>query len=118
MTFSLVEELGRLEPFGTGNPRPIFVHRDLLFVSARILGKNRNVLRFVVVDEKGRRWEMVYFGDRAAFEDYLVSRFGEKALQELYRESGTGVRLSAVYYPEINVYQGSARLQLVLQYYR
>lgn len=118
VTFSLVEELGRLEPFGTGNPRPIFVHRDLLFVSARILGKNRNVLRFVVVDEKGRRWEMVYFGDRAAFEDYLVSRFGEKALQELYRESGTGVRLSAVYYPEINVYQGSARLQLVLQYYR
>ena len=118
VTFSLVEELGRLEPFGTGNPRPIFVHRDLLFVSARILGKNRNVLRFVVVDEKGRRWEMVYFGDRAAFEDYLVSRFGEMALQELYRESGTGVRLSAVYYPEINVYQGSARLQLVLQYYR
>lgn len=118
VTFSLVEELGRLEPFGTGNPRPIFVHRDLLFVSARILGKNRNVLRFVVVDEKGRRWEMVYFGDRAAFEDYLVSRFGEKALQALYRESGTGVRLSAVYYPEINVYQGSARLQLVLQYYR
>lgn len=118
VTFSLVEELGRLEPFGTGNPRPIFVHRDLLFVSARILGKNRNVLRFVVVDEKGRRWEMVYFGDRAAFEDYLVSRFGERALRELYRESGTGVRLSAVYYPEINVYQGSARLQLVLQYYR
>lgn len=118
VTFSLVEELRRLEPFGTGNPRPIFVHRDLLFVSARILGKNRNVLRFVVVDEKGRRWEMVYFGDRAAFEDYLVSRFGEKALQELYQESGTGVRLSAVYYPEINVYQGSARLQLVLQYYR
>ena len=118
VTFSLVEELGRLEPFGTGNPRPIFVHRDLLFVSARILGKNRNVLRLVVVDEKGRRWEMVYFGDRAAFEDYLVSRFGEMALQELYRESGTGVRLSAVYYPEINVFQGSARLQLVLQYYR
>ena len=118
VTFSLVEELGRLEPFGTGNPRPIFVHRDLLFVSARILGKNRNVLRFVVVDEKGRRWEMVYFGDRAAFEDYLVSRFGEMTLQALYRESGTGVRLSAVYYPEINVYQGSARLQLVLQYYR
>lgn len=115
--FSLVEELEKLEPFGTGNPRPVFAQKDLLFCAARVLGKNRSVLRFEVEDDQGKGREMMYFGDREGFEHDLISRYGSEELQKLYAGNGR-IRLDVVYYPSIRFYQGNARLQIVMQRYR
>lgn len=59
----LVEELELLEPFGKGNPRPLFVEKNLRVISPRIVGKNQNVLKFQVEDARGLRMDAVYFGD-------------------------------------------------------
>lgn len=118
VNFSLVEELELLEPFGTGNPKPVFAQKDLLFLSARVMGKNQNVLRFTVMDDRDQRWEMMYFGNRDAFDEYVQQHYGQTALDNLYQQKGEGIRMSAVYYPGINTWQGSSRLQLVMQYYK
>jgi single-stranded-DNA-specific exonuclease len=56
----LVEELRMLEPFGPGNPEPLFCLRDGLVVDhPRILG--RNTLKFSVKKD-GRTIEVVGFG--------------------------------------------------------
>lgn len=39
VSMEFVKELELLEPFGNGNPKPVFAHKDLTFLSARILGK-------------------------------------------------------------------------------
>ena len=70
VSFRLVEELELLEPFGTGNSKPVFAQKDLKFVSARALGKAGNVLRFTVEDSEQKRWEMMYFGGKDNFEAY------------------------------------------------
>lgn len=118
VTFSLVEELELLEPFGTGNPKPVFAQKDLLFLSARVLGRSGNAIRFTVLDELDKRWEMMYFGSREVFDAYVVSRYDQKTLDDLYEGRGRGLRLSVVYYPGINTYQGNTRLQLVMQQYQ
>ena len=87
ITRSLVDELDRLEPFGNGNPRPLFAQKDLLFLSARVLGKNGNAVRFTVQDDAGGRWEMMAFGDPSPMNAYLEEKFGSDAVQKLY---GTG----------------------------
>ena len=117
VSFSLVEELERLEPFGTGNSKPVFVQKDLLFLSAKALGKNGNTLRFTVMDDRNQRWEMIYFGNREGFDNYVRDEFGSRALEDLYERRGSGIRMSAIYYPEINTWQGNSRLQLVMQHY-
>lgn len=61
-----------LEPFGTGNSKPVFAQKDLKFVSARALGKAGNVLRFTVEDSEQKRWEMMYFGGKDNFEAYAA----------------------------------------------
>ena len=45
ITEQLVNELELLEPFGKGNPKPLFAERNLRVISPRIFGKNRNVLK-------------------------------------------------------------------------
>ena len=110
----LVEELTKLEPYGNGNPKPVFAQKELRFLSARLLGKNRNVLRFRVQDERGSCWEMVYFGDCSAFEAHVTARYGNRCMIDLYEGQGPGYLLDVVYYPEIHTYQGNSGLQLVL----
>lgn len=118
VTFSLVEELELLEPFGTGNPKPVFAQKDLFFLSARVLGKTGNAIRFTVLDDMDKRWEMMYFGSREMFDAHVVSRYGKRALEDLYEGRGAGLKLSVVYYPGVNTYQGNTRLQLVMQQYQ
>ncbi len=117
---SLVEELACLEPFGNGNTRPLFVNRDLRLLSARVLGKKKNVLRFIVRDDNNRELEMVYFGDREAFESCVAQKYGTEAMELLYSGRGRdrGITMTVAYYPEIDMYQGNPKLQIVMKYYR
>lgn len=117
VSFSLVEELELLEPFGTGNPKPVFAQKDLLFLAARVIGRGGNTIRFTVMDDLDKRWEMMYFGSRENFEAYVIEKYDKKKLEELYEGRGSGIRLNVVYYPGINTYQGNSKLQLVMQHY-
>lgn len=118
VSFGLVEELELLEPFGTGNPKPVFAQKDLKFVSARALGKAGNVLRFTVEDGEQKRWEMMYFGGKDNFEAYAAEKYGQTALDSLYSGKGSPLYFDVVYYPGVNTWQGNTKLQLVMQQYR
>ena len=66
-----IEELAVLEPFGKGNARPVFAERQVQVESARILGKNKNVLKLQVKDLHGTRMDAMYFGDVNTFVEEL-----------------------------------------------
>lgn len=58
----LVTELGRLGPFGVGNPKPVLVFRDLTVLSARSCGKNGDHLQLLLDDGAGCRIKAIAFG--------------------------------------------------------
>lgn len=117
VSFDFIHQLDLLEPFGNGNPKPLFAQKNVLFQKGTILGQNRNVGKYVVLDENGKQYEMIYFGDLEQFDGYIVKKYGQHALEQLY--SGTGsVLLSVVYYPDINEYRGTKSLQMILKFYQ
>lgn len=117
VTAEFVKQLSVLEPFGNGNPKPVFAQRNLLLLRGRILGKNQNVGRYTVEDEAGRQFEMIYFGNLDAWHDFLTEQFGQEACDGLYQGAGGKIRIHAIYYPELDVYQGRERLQMIMQDY-
>ena len=129
VTMELVEELSLLEPFGNGNPKPLFAEKNMTFLTGRIMGKNRNVVKFVVADEQGRRYELVYFGDLPGFFTFVEEKFGQAASRRLQGEETAErqengmitddiqVKLSVAYYPSINEFRGRRSLQFVMQNY-
>lgn len=118
VSMEFVKELELLEPFGNGNPKPVFAHKDLVFLSARILGKNGSAIRFTVLDDCQNKWEMMAFGDPEPMNDYMKKKFGQEAVERLYLGKSQDIRLSVTYYPSINTYQGNTKLQLVMQQYQ
>ena len=49
----LTEQLKVLEPFGKGNSKPLFAQKNLRAVGIRVLGRNRNVAKMLLIDENG-----------------------------------------------------------------
>lgn len=98
----LLRELTLLEPFGKGNEKPVFAAGNLRVRSARIIGKNANVLKLQLESPEGVRMEAVSFGDVQAELEYIESR----------------ERISILYYPEWNEYQGRKNIQLVVESFR
>ena len=113
-----IGELAVLEPFGKGNARPVFAERQVQVESARILGKNKNVLKLQVKDLQGTRMDAMYFGDVNTFVEYVREKFGDIACECLLRGHGHGIVMAFTYYPDINEYQGVRTPQIVIQNYK
>lgn len=113
-----IGELAVLEPFGKGNARPVFAERQVQVESARILGKNKNVLKLQVKDLHGTRMDAMYFGDVNTFVEYVREKFGDIACECLLRGHGHGIVMAFTYYPDINEYQRVRKPQIVIQNYK
>lgn len=113
-----IGELAVLEPFGKGNARPVFAERQVQVESARILGKNKNVLKLQVKDLHGTRMDAMYFGDVNTFVEYVREKFGDIACECLLRGHGHGIVMAFTYYPDINEYQGVRTPRIVIQNYK
>ncbi|MEY8339355.1 single-stranded-DNA-specific exonuclease RecJ [Lachnospiraceae bacterium 62-35] len=99
---NLVRELEVMEPFGQGNEKPQFAQKNLFIRSSRVMGKNRNVVRLSLVTDSGFAMEGIWFGDGDAFEKEREGR----------------CHIDAVYYPDINEYNGNKTLQVVIKNYQ
>lgn len=115
---SFVRELDLLEPFGKGNTKPQFADKNIGIEHMYIVGKNRNVLKLWLRTGGGGRISAVYFGDIERFLGYYREKFGEPEVERALCGRENAIRMSMVYYPEINVYQGRESVQLVIKNYR
>jgi single-stranded-DNA-specific exonuclease len=94
----LVDELRRLEPFGAGNPKPIFVTKEIFLADEPQVMKEKHLkLRFE--NGNGRRFEAVWWDG--------VERGKERTLRP-----GYGIEIAHT--PEANTWNGNTRLQLVV----
>lgn len=95
----VVEDLKQLEPFGQGNPQPIFLTKDLILLDEPWVMKEKH-LKLKLADETGKQFEAVWWdGVEQSKEQTLTAR----------------KRIELAYTPEANTWQGNTRLQLVVK---
>lgn len=114
----IAEDLSLLEPYGKGNSKPLFADKSIAVTRATVLGEKRNVLRLRLLTEGRRYMDCIYFGDICEFDEYITGKFGERALAGLYSGTPGGVTLDIIFNIDINEYNGTRSVQLVMQYYR
>ncbi len=96
---NLVEDLKKLEPFGMGNPKPVFATNNLEIVSEPFIMKEKH-LRLNLRDENGRQFQAVWWDG--------VEKSEEQTLKPK-------IRIELAYTPEANTWNGTTRLQLVVK---
>lgn len=94
-------DISGLEPFGVGNPRPLFAAKDVVCRNISILGRSKNVLKCRATDAWGTTLDAVYFGEAEKFSEFI--------------NAGQGIKI--LYYPEINEYRNNRSLQINIQSY-
>ena len=114
----LVNELSLLEPFGKANVKPQFADKNLGIDRAVVVGKNQNVLKLTLRTEREISISAVYFGDVDGFREYYSKKYGESEVQQAFSGRTNAIRMSVVYYPEVNRYQGNESIQIVIKNYQ
>ena len=117
MDADMTRELSLLEPCGTENPKPLFVTRNIRLHSARVMGRNRNVIRLGALDDAGVRMDLIRFEDAEEFLKEFEETAGRGAFGGLLRGTGN-VTIDMVYYPDINVWNGRESMQYIVKDYR
>src|SRR5438445_343992 len=93
--FQLSQDLGALEPFGAGNPRPVFITRDWRVMNEPQILKEQH-LKMRVAGDDNRPFEAIWW----------------RGVEEVEATPRMNQRIDLAYDFEANRYQGDIRLQL------
>ena len=99
LSLELIEGLKQLEPFGAGNPKPVFATKDLFLLDEPYVMKEKH-LKMRLADKDGKPLEAVWWDGV------------EKSMGQTLKPKS---RIELAYTPEANTWQGKTRLQLVVE---
>ena len=113
-TLELAGLLTRLEPYGTGNERPIFAAMHVEVQSLRLMGKKQNVCRLRLLED-GRPCEAILFRIDA-LQEVITEKYGAEVWNRLLGGVRTekGVFLDLLYHLEINEFRGVQQAQCTI----
>lgn len=100
ITMDLIGELESLSPFGNGFERPLFADRSLYINQTWVVGRNKNALKISLRDTAGRDYSGIMFGDAPKYAADITKR-----------------KISILYVPTINDFNGKRTIQLQIQDY-
>jgi len=96
INFPLLKEMALLPPYGVSNPEPVIMSRGLRLSESRIVGKDHLKVRL----KRGRAiWDGIGFGMATAYNNIITS----------------DKEIDVAYTPELNLWQGTYRIQLKLR---
>ncbi len=95
ISIDTIEELKQLEPYGAANPQPVFAIKDLILKEKKLMGSNKEHLKLIL--EK----------DNQVFNAIWWSK-GDISLSN-------GDLLDIAFYPQINVFNNTTSVQLIIK---
>ena len=113
ITCEIVEQLDRLEPFGNGNPKPVFAHKNAPLRSIRRIGSDSQFFKMEFQSGSGVVTGL-YFQDANELEEKIIDAFGKEQLNRAYNRQSNDISLTIMFYPQINEYNNCRSVQLVL----
>lgn len=111
VTLKLVDELEMLEPFGKGNPSPIFADKNIPINKFYILGANKNTLKLICYTENSRI-DALGFNQVEKFENLLKEKYGTEKSELILSRQSLNSCLDIAFVPSLNTYNGVTSVQL------
>ena len=101
-----------MEPFGVGNPKPVFAEQHFRIIRGRRLGREKNVLKLFVENDAGSRCDALLFGQAEEFEEFVRENWGDRELDRMYEGRENDIDAAFTYFPAVNEYNGVRTIQI------
>ena len=79
------------------------------------MGKEGNVIRLEMSDESDIRIVGVMFNKSKRFMEFLKNKFGQDEIDKAMQGEKNEIEFMALYYPNVNEYNGREYLQLIIE---
>lgn len=111
ISFSLLEEIEKIGPFGYGYKEPIFASKNLEILQASLLGKNKNVLKFIL-GMNGVNMQAISF-DIDMFYSFIRDKYGIDLYKNAEKLSGKSIDIA--YKLNKNTFNERSSIQLQIE---
>lgn len=121
VTPKVIEDISKLEPFGTGNPTPVFALKNLRILNGRKFGEGRNHLLLNVSDNSGLTRTLKLWREADAFDEFLIQNTSKDVTENFYSSEGIGdlnLRITVSYFPSINEFNNRIGIDFKMTDYK
>lgn len=110
--------LEMLEPYGKGNPKPLFGAKNIKVIKGSILGKNKNVLKLNLNINNNIVKAIMFSELMEEFIENLKEVYGELYVEQILSEGVQNLYMDFVFSLDINEYMGRKSVELRVQDFR
>lgn len=108
----------QLEPFGKGNPKPLFGAKKVQILCANIMGKNSNVLKLKINLKNKITNTIIFSNNIEKFKEMINYAYGNEVLEKLFLEGTDEVYMDFIFSADINEFMHRKSLQLKVKDFR
>lgn len=117
INYELINKLEILEPYGKGNPKPIFGDKGLSVLRIFRLGSNKDMFKLRLKSKENTIYDAILFNGES-LESMIISRYGNEQLERAFKGIDNKLIIDVLYYPSLNTYNGNTSIQIIIQNYR
>lgn len=119
ISFKLIEDIEKLEPFGKANSAPIFAEKNVTVFRVYLIGKDKNILKlFCRPNGSFEKLDAICFDGAEKFKEMISEAYGEEKLLQMLNNGPMNLKMDLIFSPSINEYNGNVSLQLVVKDFR
>lgn len=119
ISFKLIEDIEKLEPFGKGNSSPVFAEKNVTIFRVYLIGKDKNILKFFCRPNGSfEKLDAICFDGGEKFREMISETYGEEKLSHILNNNPMDLKMDLIFSPSINEYNGNVNLQLVVKDFR
>lgn len=116
ITYTLIEDLQKLEPYGKGNSSPLFAEKGVEITKAYFMGKEKNIIKlFCRIKGSFKKIDAISFEHGEEFKEMIKDNYGDTVLDEILAGSDFSIPFDIIFYPSINEYNGNTNIQLIIK---
>lgn len=119
ISFGMLRDMGKLQPFGKGNPAPIFGEKNIEVFRVYFLGKDKNVLKlFCRLKSSLKKIDALDFNGGKKFRELILRTYGDRKGNEILNNNFHSIRMDFIFSPSINEFNGNKSIQIIVKDFR
>ncbi|WP_446897266.1 single-stranded-DNA-specific exonuclease RecJ [Clostridium sp. LBM24168] len=119
ITSGLIKNISRLEPFGSGNPSPVFAEKNIEVFKVYLMGKDKNTVKlFCRLKNSLNKMDALIFDGTEKFKDIVGRSWGIDKLHRILANDFKRIYMDIVFFPVFNEYNNNRNIQIIVKDFR